>query len=105
MKKNPIRRLSALILVCVLAVSSIVVSPTDVQAAANAKKITLSTTKQIVGVGKSVTLKVKAVQPKKASKKVTYTSSNPDVATVTAKGKVTGKSIGNAYYSSIRNES
>lgn len=45
MKKNPIRRLSALILVCVLAVSSIVVSPTDVQAAANAKKITLSTTK------------------------------------------------------------
>ncbi|MBC5715259.1 Ig-like domain-containing protein [Roseburia sp. BX1005] len=96
MKKNPIRRLSALILVCVLAVSSIVVSPTDVQAAANAKKITLSTTKQIVGVGKSVTLKVKAVQPKKASKKVTYTSSNPDVATVTAKGKVTGKSIGNA---------
>ena len=51
MKKNPIRRLSALILVCVLAVSSIVVSPTDVQAAANAKKITLSTTKQIVGVG------------------------------------------------------
>lgn len=96
MKKNPIRRLSALILVCVLAVSSIVVSPTDVQAAANAKKITLSTTKQIVGVGKSVTLKVKAVQPKKASKKVTYTSSNPDVATVTAKGKVIGKSIGNA---------
>ena len=81
---------------CVLAVSSIVVSPTDVQAAANAKKITLSTTKQIVGVGKSVTLKVKAVQPKNASKKVTYTSSNPDVATVTAKGKVTGKSIGDA---------
>ena len=42
----------------------------------------------------SITLKTKLTPTKGISKEVTWTSSNPKVAKVTAKGKVTGKKKG-----------
>ena len=42
----------------------------------------------------SITLKAKLTPTKGISKEVTWTSSNPKVAKVTAKGKVTGKKKG-----------
>lgn len=89
-------RIMALLLAVVLTCASIVSVPAEVQAAANPTKITLSETKRSLGVGKSFTLKVKSVTPGGASKAVTYKSSNKKVATVTAKGKVTGKKNGKA---------
>ncbi len=45
-------------------------------------------------VGKTVKVSVKSVKPKKASKAVTYKSSNKKIATVSKKGVVTGKAPG-----------
>lgn len=59
------------------------------------------TTKKITGLKKSVTLKRGAtlslepvIEPITSSQKVTYSSSNKKVATVTSKGKITAKSAG-----------
>lgn len=57
-----------------------IISPSNVQAA---KKITLSKTKVTLYVGKSTSLKLK-----NATKKITWSSSDEDVAMVTSKGKV-----------------
>ncbi len=96
MKTKNMRRVSALVIALLLVVTSIFVMPAQTQAAVKAKKITLSTSKQNVYVGKSFTLKVKAVKPANASKAVTYKSNNPEIATVNGKGKVTGKKPGKA---------
>lgn len=60
------------------------------------KKFTLNKTKLTLHVGEKAAIKVKKVMPKKASKSVTYKSSNKKVAVVTQKGVVAGKSKGNA---------
>ena len=60
------------------------------------KKITLKNTKKTLTVGKKFTLKVKAVTPKNASKNVTFSTSKKSVATVSAKGVVKAKKVGNA---------
>lgn len=65
----------------------IIVSLFSVQA--EAAKVKLNKTKATIYVGKSITLKVKGT-----SKKVKWTSSNKKVATVSSKGKVTGKKKG-----------
>lgn len=51
-------------------------------------KLTLSATTKVLAVGQTYTAKVKAVKPAKASKAVTWRSSNRKVATVSAKGKI-----------------
>ena len=56
-----------------------------------AAKIKLNKTKATITVGKTFQLKVKGT-----SKKVKWVSSNKKVATVTSKGKVTGKKAGTA---------
>lgn len=96
MKKNPMIKALAVVLTMLLVCTTVLSVPTSVDAATKAKKITLSDTKKTVYVGKSFTLKVKKVTPAKASKKVKFTTSNKAVATVNAKGKVTGKKAGSA---------
>lgn len=63
---------------------------------AKVKKITLSVKKKTLTVGGTCKLKVKSVNPKKASKAVTWKSGNKSVATVNAKGKVVAKQEGTA---------
>lgn len=68
------------------------------EAAARPKKLKVKVGKKVLYVGgtaaqRTTKIKVK-VSPKKASKKVTYKSSNKKVATVSKKGKVTAKKKG-----------
>lgn len=86
--------LFAVMMVC----ASLFLAPADAHAAAAPKKITLAAKKQTLSVGsKNFTLKVKKVSPAKASKKVTYKSSDPSVAAVNKNnGKVTAKKVGTA---------
>lgn len=58
-------------------------------------KITLSKTSTTIGVGKTYTL-TKTLPSGTASNKVTYTSSNKSVATVSSSGKITAKKVGTA---------
>jgi hypothetical protein len=58
------------------------------------KKIKLSAKKTTIKKKQSVTVKAKFTPTKGISKEVTWTSSNPKVAKVNAKGKVTGKKKG-----------
>lgn len=63
------------------------------------KKVTITSKKKVVKKvtikkKQSITLKAKLTPTKGISKEVTWTSSNPKVAKVTAKGKVTGKKKG-----------
>lgn len=60
------------------------------------KKIKLSAKTTTLKKGKSVTVKAKFTPAKGISKELTWTSSNPKVATVNAKGKVTAKKKGTA---------
>lgn len=57
-------------------------------------EITLKATSQIVNVGETVKVSVKSVTPGKASKAVSFKSSDETVATVSSKGVVTGKKAG-----------
>ena len=63
---------------------------------AKPSKIVLNYTKKTLDIGDSFTLKVKAVTPKKAERKVTFTSSKKSIATVASNGKVTAKKSGTA---------
>ncbi len=58
------------------------------------KKIKLSAKTKTIKKGKSVTIKAKFTPSKGISKELTWTSSNKKIATVNAKGKVTGKKKG-----------
>lgn len=58
------------------------------------KSIKLVEAPQTLGVGEKFTLKVKFSPSTVTEKKVTYTSSNPSVATVSAAGKITAKNTG-----------
>ena len=57
-------------------------------------KITLKATSKTVDIKGKVKVFVKSVKPSKASKSVTYKSSNKKIATVSSKGTVTGKKKG-----------
>ncbi len=60
------------------------------------KKIKLSAKTTTVKVGRKIRIKAKFTPAKGISKEVTWTSTNPKVATVNAKGKVTAKKKGTA---------
>ena len=55
----------------------------DVEASVNARKIVLSSKSERTFAGGGITLRVKSVKPSKASKAVTWRSSNKKIATVT----------------------
>lgn len=59
-------------------------------------KITLTSTTETVAVGQKFTARVKTIAPAKASKKVSWTSSDKNVATVTSKGVVQAVGAGTA---------
>lgn len=66
--------------------------------------ITLNSTDKIIGVGPGLTLTA-AVKPSNAYDcSVTWTSSNPEVATVDEKGNVTGVSLGTAVITATAND-
>lgn len=84
--------LSALILT-----ATVLVGPAGTRAEAAAPKptkITLAATTKLLAVGQSYTATVKAVTPPKASRGVTWTSSNTRIATVTAAGRITARRAG-----------
>lgn len=59
-------------------------------------KMTLNVSKKTVDVGGTYQIKVKSVSPSKASKSVTYKSSNTKIATISSKGIIKGKKEGTA---------
>lgn len=91
--RNKVRKSVALALSAMMAFTVLSTAP-DADAAAKAKKITLSATKKTLTVGAKLTLKVKKVKPAKANKKVTWKSSKKAVATVSQKGVVKAKKTG-----------
>ena len=83
MKKMNIRKTISILML--LACICTLIMPTSVQAA----KISLSATSKTITVGKTTTLKMSGT-----SKKVVWTSSNKNIATVSSKGKVKGIKAG-----------
>lgn len=76
------------------ALAAVAVAATPAQAAKKPKKVTVNTVNAAaVAVKGKIKLKV-ATTPKKADKKVTYKVANKKVATVNAKGQLTGKKAG-----------
>ena len=89
------KKTCAVALSIALCASAFVTVP-QAKAAPKTKKITLSAKKKKLAVGSKFTLKVKKVKPAKASKKVTWKSSNKSVATVNKRGVVKAKKVGTA---------
>lgn len=87
------RRISML-LVLMLSFTLVFGSIETVNAASKPTKMTLSVTAKTVDIGGTVKISVKSVTPSKASKAVTFTSSNKRIATVSTKGVVKGKKKG-----------
>lgn len=78
-----VRRIVSIVMILALAIT---LMPVNANAA-----VKLNVTEKTIGVGESVVLKVEGT-----TKKITWKSSNKKVATVTKKGKVTGKKVGKA---------
>lgn len=96
-EKRMKRKCSGLRVLFFLFLFLIVVLPLKSQAATvKPRKLKISATKEYLLVGKKVTLKVAAVTPVKASKNVLWKSSNPKIASVDKKGRVTAKKPGTA---------
>lgn len=94
------------VMAAALSMGALLADETPANAAQKVKSIKVTASNSILGSGttlyvkgpknvKSTKLKV-TVSPKKASKKVTYKSSNKKVATVSQSGKVTAKKAGKA---------
>lgn len=96
MRKHSVTKVFVAVLMLMLVVTSVLTVPTNVEAAVKPTKITLSAAKKTMYVGGKYTLKVKSVTPKKASKSVSFKSSNKRVATVSSKGQIVAKKKGNA---------
>ncbi|MDO5293769.1 MAG: Ig-like domain-containing protein [bacterium] len=96
MRRKRVRFFTTLLTVIVLFMS--VGYPMETVGAATRKptKITLTEKKITLYVKQSTTLKVKSVSPARASKSVTWKSSNSRVATVNSRGKITAKRSGSA---------
>ena len=94
--KNYSTKLVAALIIIAMVLTAVGISTTTVDAAAKAPtKITLKATYLKVDVNGKTTVSVNKVTPAKASKDVTWKSSNPKVATVNKNGVVTGKKWGN----------
>lgn len=93
MKLTAKSMLSSFVAVMV-AFAMILVAGINVDAATAPKKLVISVASTEINVGSTTKVSVKSVSPKKASKAVTYYSSNKSIATVSSKGVVTGKKEG-----------
>ena len=101
MKKRR-KRVTAFLLTMSMVASTLAIQPVDIQAAAKkAKTIVLNAKSQELYVGQKVSLSVKKVIPSKASKAVTWTTSNKKIATVTTSGKVVAKKVGKVKITAI----
>ena len=95
MMKNYSTKFVAALIIIAMVLTAIGISTTTVDAAAKAPtKITLKATYLKVDVNGKTTVSVNKVTPAKASKDVTWKSSNTKVATVNKNGVVTGKKWG-----------
>lgn len=94
--KKILKRVAVFVASLALAVSLATGFNMTVMAAGTPSSITLNKKNVTMTAGSKVTLKVKSVKPKAASKKVTWKSSNKKVATVSSKGVVKAKKAGTA---------
>ncbi len=95
MKKSILRK-AAWALSGALMFTSVLGSSVVSQAAPKTKKIVMNKKKVTLKVGKTFRLKVKKVNPAKASKAVTYKSNKTKIATVSKKGVIKAKKVGKA---------
>lgn len=86
----------SLLLVLMLSFTMVCGSMVTVNAASKPTKMTFKASSTTLYVGTTVQISVKSVKPAKASKAVTYKTSNKKVAAVSSKGVVTGKKAGTA---------
>ena len=85
------------ILVLCLTVALVLVMPQPVYAAGNKPtSMILNISQKTIDLNGTYQIKVKTVKPKKASKAVSYKTSNSKIASVSAKGVVKGKKEGTA---------
>ncbi len=100
MKREKWIKRSFLLVLCVL-LAVVPFVGIRAEAAVKAKKVTLNRKSETMLAGKKVTLKVVSVSPSKASKKVVWRSSNPKIASVDQKGRVTAKKAGKATITAV----
>ena len=95
-KSIKITRMLALIIAIAFMFTMAGIATTSISSAATKAptKITLKATSKVVDVKGKVTVSVKSVTPAKASKLVTWKSSNAKIAKVSTKGVVTGVKAG-----------
>lgn len=94
--KKSIKRLAALMMALAVVLVSALSPVVTAEAATAPKKLTLLSTAKTMYLKDTYTVRVKSVSPSKASKSVTFKTSNKKVATVTSKGVVTAKAAGTA---------
>ncbi len=94
--KKGIMRKAAWAMAGALMFTSVLGSSVVSQAAPKTKKIVMNKKKVTLKVGKTFKLKVKKVNPTKASKAVTYKSNKTKIATVSKKGVIKAKKVGKA---------
>lgn len=103
MRKRWFNKLATVIMTFALVLTTLYAAQVSVSAASKPKttKITLSATSQTIDIGGQYSLSVKSVSPKKASKAVTFTTSNSKIAEVDSNGVVTGVKKGTATITAI----
>ena len=100
--KREVKKVLVCCLILAMCICNLPVATITSQAAAKkATSIKLNATSKTLTVGQKYQLKVKKVKPSKASKSVTWKSSNNKVAKVSSKGKVTAKKAGKATITAI----
>jgi len=91
---NRFRSAVAMLVLAAAVMFMLIASTNTVYAASKPSKMTVKATSTTVDIKGKVRVYVKSVSPKKASKAVTFKSSNKKIATVSSKGIVTGKKKG-----------
>lgn len=96
------KRIAVACLTITLAAGNFTAQPVTTQAATNkVTAIQLNTTAKKLCIGEKFTLKVSKVTPSKASKTVTWKTSNKNIVTVSQKGVVTAKKTGTAKITAV----
>ena len=92
---NRLVRVPVWLVLTALVVTCMAIPPGDAAAqAAKPTKLTLAESTKLLAVGQAYTARVKAATPARASRAVTWTSSNRRVATVAPSGRVTALRVG-----------